>query len=74
LHRILNKYFLALRPNDLQYRGNQYVKSKCLENHDTATCQALECFAMGTEHVVMKVGNDKVINIWACGKCAEKLR
>jgi len=49
-------------------------KSICVKNLQGKTCQGLECCAMGTEFVVMKVGNDKVINIWACGKCAEKLR
>ena len=38
-------------------------------HHDTC-CRALECCAIGTEFVKMKVGNDKVINIWVCKKCA----
>ena len=56
-------------------KGENYnVKSISLENPDVDTrCQGLMCSAIGTEYVPMKVSSGKVINIWACEKCAKQL-
>ena len=40
---------------------------------DSDKCQAFGCYAIGTEYVEMELDNDKVINIWACERCAKKL-
>lgn len=55
--------------------GNYNVKSISLDKLEVAaSCQGLLCQAIGKEYVELNIGNDKVINIWACEKCAKQLR
>jgi hypothetical protein len=45
-------------------------KSK-IANFDAGICQALECSTKLTKCIQMKVGNNRLIEIWACEVCSK---
>ena len=56
-------------------KGAKNNVTSIVNNPEVRTnCQGLMCSARGTEHIELKLNDDRIIEILVCTQCASKLR